>query len=419
MVKKFFEPTLTIDDLRKAHAVVAAHSTEIEGRTIPASIRIGNHPKVPPFIILAQLHGNEPCGLAGILLAMALSEAKLLNRDVLGIIGNPLAAEQYFYAYSEAPRARQEIRDCYRCGLGEGGVLLPDMNRIPVDSLKQPPETHHQHRAQELYHAGQHCFGILDIHSARGNMICVTDHKNNKELAFSPIRAVLLGLAEAISAHSSSAGSTVQTLKTILQPLPNIQVQVGIEAGRHEAVDTPTVAAAMALSVMHAAGVSNAKPLDKKEDGVFECYHVQPKWTYSDLVIQGELQPDDKIYMCTPCLSPDAIPQRSDRVIVKKKDGEYMLQTIMQYIVQPAGDIEYATYQYDEMESFQESAVVAVAVPSGVTLKAPATAAGIFFSKPASLYDKDPAVGPWPLSPDKLSTTKFCYPCVVRDEKLL
>ena len=66
----------------------------------PAAIRIpaacALEARSAPFAILAQIHGNEPAGLAGILLAMALAEAGKLERDVIGVIGNPLAAEQYF-----------------------------------------------------------------------------------------------------------------------------------------------------------------------------------------------------------------------------------------------------------------------------------------------------------------------------------
>lgn len=419
LLENFFEPTITIADLKKVHDLVAHSTYSVNGKAISGALRIGSNSKETPFAILAQIHGNEPCGLAGFLMAMALNEAKLLTRDVLCIIGNTLAAEQYFYAYQEAPKARQEIRDSYRCGLGDGGVLLPDMNRIPSDFMERKPDTHHIRRAQELFALGEQVFGILDIHSARGNMLCITDHKHNSELSHSPIRAVLLELAEAISAHSSSGAQTVKTFKTIMQPLPNIKYQVGIEAGRHEAIDTPAHAALFTLSMLHAIGISKAKPVDKKESGIFDCYHVAPKWNYSDLIASGELQPDDKIYMCIPCMSEGAIPKRSDRVVVKKKDGEYLLQTIMQYMVKPQGEIEYAIYQYDEMETLHESAVVAVAVPSGVTFKAPKTAAGIFFSKSASLYDKDPAVGPWPLTPAQIETTKFCYPCDVKQEKLL
>lgn len=381
---------------------------------------IGEPGKKPPIAILAQLHGNEPAGLAGILLAFALAEAKMLTRQIVAVIGNPLASEQYFSAFTEAPRARQEMRDAYRCGLGEGGVLLPDMNRIPTDFMERKPDNHHIKRAQELFHIGSHVSGILDIHSARGNMLCITDHKHNSELKDSPIRAVLIGLAEAISAHSSSANTQVKTLKTILSPLPNIEYQVGIEAGRHETEDAPLFASMFTHAFLHTIGASKAKPYTpKKETGQFDCYHVQPKWTYGDLKLQGDFLPDDKIFMAMPCLSDNEIPKRSDRVIVQKKDGAYQVQTIMQYIVQPAGKLLYAVYQYDEMEMLKEGAVVAVAVPSGAALKAPSTAAGIFFSKCSSLYDKDPAVGPWPLLASTRNDVKFCYPCVVKKEKLL
>ncbi len=328
---------------------------------------IGAAGKKLPVAILAQLHGNEPAGLAGILLAFALAKAKMLTQQVIAVIGNPLASQQYFSVYTEAPRARQEIRDAYRCGLGEGGVLLPDMNRIPTDFMQRAPDNHHTRRAQELFHVGSHVSGILDIHSARGNMLCITDHKNDIELKNSPIRAVLVGLADAIAAHSSSQTTSLKTLKTILAPLPNIEYQVGIEAGRHETEDAPLFASMFAQAFLHTVGVSKAAPyMPKKETGIFDCYHVQPKWTYGDLTAQGEFLPDDKIFMVMPCISDDAIPKRADRVIVKKKDGAYQVQTIMQYIVQPAGALAYAVYQYDEMEMVQEGAVVAVAVRGGV-----------------------------------------------------
>jgi hypothetical protein len=417
--RRFYDKTLTIADLKRVHDMVHAATCAIGGKTVPGAILVGDKNKDAPIMLLAQLHGNEPAGLAGVLLVFALAEAKMLTRQIVVVVGNPLASEQYFSAYMAAPRARQELRDAYRCGLGEGGILLPDMNRIPSDFMERKATNHHVRRAQELFHIASHAGGVLDIHSARGNMVCITDHKHNSELKNSPIRTVLMGLAEAISAHSSSGGTQVKTLKTILAPLPNIQYQVGIEAGRHETDDAPLLAAMFTHAFLHTIGASKATPHTvKKEDGVFECFHVQPKWTYGDLKASGKFAEDDKLFMVVPCLSVDAIPKRSDRVIVKKKDGGYQVQTIMQHIVQPAGAIEFAVYQYDELESVQEGAVVAVAVPSGVLLKAPATRAGIFFSKSAALYDKDPAVGPWPLPATSRNEVKFCYPCIVKEEKL-
>ena len=70
------------------------------------------------------------------------------------------------------------------------------------------------------------------------------------------------------------------------------------------------------------------------------------------------------------------------------------------------------------MEVIEEGTVVAMAIPSGAILSAPRDFAGIFFSKSATFYDKDPAVGPWPVAADKLSSTKFCYPCDVEELKL-
>ena len=417
--KRFFSRELTIADLQKVHGLLHASTLEIGGKKIAGAMAIGKPTKQLPIAILAQIHGNEPAGLAGILVAMALAEAGLLTRPMVGVIGNRLAAEQYFYAFIEAPRARQELRDAYRCGLGDGGVLLPDMNRIPLDFMTRKADTAHMKRAQELFHIGNHVGGILDIHSARGNMICITDHKHNRELQYSPIRSVLIGLADAIAAHSSTHTNKVATLKTLLAPLPNIEYQVGIEAGRHEDRDTPAHAAMFTHAFLHTIGASTSPSALKKETGMFECYHVQPKWSYGDLLAGGTLADDDKIYMAIPCMSADSIPKRADRVIVRKKEGGYQVQTIMQYIVQPAGIIEFATYQYDEMEALKENAVVAVAVPSGTPLKSPAAAAGIFFSKSAALYDKDPNVGPWPVLAGNRHEVKFCYPCTVREEKLV
>ncbi len=102
------------------------------------------------------------------------------------------------------------------------------MNRIPVDFMQRNPAVPHIARAQELFALGHYVSGIVDIHSARGNMVCITDHKHDCDLKDSPIRNILTELAEAISANAS-ASVTVQTLKTILGPLSNIKTQTGIE----------------------------------------------------------------------------------------------------------------------------------------------------------------------------------------------
>lgn len=385
---RFFARPLTWPDLEKISARVRQSAVTLDGKSIPAAIHIKGKNSGTPFVILAQLHGNEPAGVAGILLAMALSQAGLLERDVLGVIGNPLAAAQYFDAWQQAPEARQETRDAYRCGLSESGSLLPDMNRIPVDFATRPPTDHHTKRAQELYTIAQHCNGMVDIHSARGDMVCITDHKRDADLQHSPIRAILTELAEAISAHAS-ASVTVQTFKTITQHLPNIQSQVGIEAGRHESKDAPYIAASFTLSLLYTLGLTKVAPLFDKEDGIFKRYSVRPRITYADLVREGELQSDDRIYMAAPA-----------------EEGNGILLG------------RYAPRQYEEMEPIKKGQIVAVAVPSGAVFRAPYDFSGIFLSKSAALYDKDPNVGPWPVDADKLATTKFCYPCDVSQMKI-
>ena len=414
---RFFDKTLSLADLRKAHDAVQSNHITLGGKTIPAAITIKGKKSDKPFAILAQLHGNEPAGLAGILLAMALSDAGTLERDVIGIIGNPLAAKQYFEALEKTPKARQETRDAYRCGLGKKGELLPDMNRIPVDFLKRDPSDPHAKRAQELHTIGQHISGIVDIHSARGNMVCITDHKRDRDLKDSPIRDVLTGLADAISSHAS-ATVTVQTLKTIFCNVFDLETQTGIECGRHEAPEAPYIAASFTLSLLHTLGLTSISPIYNKENGVFNRYAVQPRITFADLKHEDTLRDDDKIYMARPCANPETLPKNSAVVAVRKDDGDYKLQPILEFLVTPAGELVYAICQYDEMEAIAKDQVVALAVPSGTTFMAPSAFSGIFLSKSAALYDKDPSVGPWPVAAGNIGNVKFCYPCKVSEMKI-
>lgn len=415
--RAFFAKTLTLTDLKKISSAVTASQASVGGQVIPATIPIPGNRKHAPFIILAQLHGNEPAGLAGILLAMALSQAGKLERDVVGVIGNPLAATQYFDAWSGASTARQETRDAYRCGLDAGGNLLPDMNRIPTDFLKQDPGKPNIKRAQELYALGRHASGILDIHSARGDMVCITDYKRERDLKYSPIRRVLTGLAEAIAAHTF-AGVPVQTLKTMLSPLPNIESQIGIEAGRHESPKAPEIAASFTLALLFRLGITKVPPQNEKETGMFERYAVSPRITYADLTASGKPQKNDHVYMAMTCAAIENISKRADRVVVRKEDGSLALQTALEHIIKPAGKLAYALHQYDEMEVIKKGQVVALAIPSGVEFKAPSDFSGIFFSKSAALYDKDPNVGPWPVAAERLDKIKFCYPCQVSRWKI-
>ncbi|NCY25735.1 MAG: hypothetical protein EBX37_13065, partial [Alphaproteobacteria bacterium] len=417
VLQRFFGKTLTLADLRKVHAFLHAQSVMLEGRAIPAALRIPGSTPGLPLVLLAQVHGNEPAGLAAVLLVLALSQAGLLEREVVAVIGNPLAAAQYFEHLAAHPHARQEVRDAFRCGLDETGRLLPDMNRVPSDFLTRETLTPHITRCRELYALGLHAGGILDIHSARGNMLCITDHRTDMELRASPIRALLLGLAEAIGANASAAVS-VETWKPIYHRMPNIKYQVGIEAGRHEAPDSPYNAANFALSFLSATGWTSAPPLKADNSPVFEGYHVQPRITYADLRHDAAtLHADDMVYMARPCQALASVPERCDAVVVKR-DGHYVLQSVAEFTQKPAGAMEYAIYQYDEMEAIPEGQVVAVAVPSGTAFRTTEAFSGIFFSKSGALYDKDPSVGPWPVAASQLASVKFCYPCRVSPARL-
>lgn len=397
----FFAKKLALSDLKKISAAVRGSQISLDGEAIPAAIMIpGRSPGLSPFAVVAQLHGNEPAGNAGIALAMALSQMGQLTRDVIGVIGNPLAAGQYFEAWSAHPNARQETRDAYRCGLDEQGNLLPDMNRIPVDFMERDPAIPNIKRAQELYLLGQHISGVADIHSARGHMVCITDYKYEKHLKHCPIRDVLTGLADAISAHASAA-VTVRTLKTTLATLPNIESQTGIEAGSHEEESAPFVAASFTLSLLHTLGLTKMPPFYDKEDGVFNRYAVRPRITYADLIIEGKLQADDLVYMAKE-LPPLTSPPPAGGI--NKNSPPASGGTTGGNIVE---------YQYEEMEAVKKGQVVAVAKPSGALFRAPYDFSGIFWSKSGALYDKDPSVGPWPVKADKLASTKFCFPCDV------
>ena len=113
-------------------------------------------------------------------------------------------------------------------------------------------------------------------------------------------------------------------------------------------------------------------------------------------------------------------------------------------------DGKIVEYQYDEMEVIKVGQEVAIAKPSEVVFRAPSISSlrgvaeaihnlevglphsltlarnddrvknfsGIFFSKSVTLYDKDPAVDPWPVSAKNLKKVKFCYPCLVSEINL-
>ncbi len=141
--------------------------------------------------------------------------------------------------------------------------------------------------------------------------------------------------------------------------------------------------------MLHTLGLTDVSPLYKEENGIFNRYAVKPRLTYGDLVCEGTLAANDKIYMARPA-------RMGEKPLIIGHDGE-----------------RFVAHQYEEMESIKEGQVVAVAVPSGTLFKAPRDFSTLFISKSSALYDKDPAVGPWPVDAADIGKIKFCYPCDV------
>ena len=402
-IQRFFERPLNLDDLRKVHSFLAASDT----LQIPGISLVGKKKAEDlPFVVMSQIHGNEPAGLAGILLVMALSEAGFLQKSVYLAIGNLIASTQYFEALAGHPNTPQESHDVYRTGLDSIGNPLRDLNRMPpifmqMDATNDPSMA----RAQLLYRLGQRSSGLLDIHTARGNMVVITDHTNDQHLLYSPIRQILTNLLASIS----SATSTL-TLKQCWEHLPNIESKTGIEAGRHEAPEAPYIAAEFTLSLLYNLGISTLKPPRlSTENGVFSRITVGNKLAFRDLVpdtnqdlLQGEM-----LYPVKPIRDLSDIPPGTEKLLVEN-NGKLSLQSA----AAPYGTPRYAVYQFEELEPIAADQIVMVAVPSGITFRAPHTFLPLFVTKSAEKYS-DPAVGPWPVSPERMGE-KFAYPCKAR-----
>lgn len=369
--KAFFAKTLTIDDLRKAHDFLSDITTEIDGKPIGSCIPIGESKGEPYFILLSLLHGNEPAGLAGILYAFALNEAKLLDKAIMCVVGNNLASKQYFKVMETESDQPQQTRDYYRRGLDEAGEPLPDMNRFPAGFEDAEPDNYHARRLQELDYLADHGQGVIDIHSARGNMVCVTDSSNDSLLKGTSIKAILVGLTEAIGSATATS-----TYKTVAGKKPNIIHQYGIEAGTHEDPNSIKIAAEWTCSMLYSLGLTKVEPLHTSDDNKFYEYRVKEKLNFSDFETSAKIP--------------------AGETFITVKDGK--------------------EYQYDEMEEVQAGQVVALSSPSGIELSAAYKFSGIFVTKSSKLFN-DPAIGLYPVTTEQLDT-KFCYPCIVSEISL-
>ena len=363
--EKFFAKNLTLSDLRKVHDFMSEQSETIDGREIPAATLLDASDE-PYFILLSLLHGNEPAGLEGILYAFALESAGLLDKPILCVVGNNLASKQYFKVMETEADKPQQSRDYYRRGLDDNGEPLPDMNRFPANFRDVAPDTYHANRLQELDYIANYGQGVIDIHSARGNMVCITDSSDDSLLKHSSIKAILVGLTEAIGSATATA-----TYKTVAGQKDNIKYQFGIEAGTHEDPNSYKIAGEWTCSMLYDLDITKVKPLASEDSGEFFEYRVKEKLNFSDLVASSEI-PEGEVF-------------------VTVKDGQ--------------------EYQYDEMEEVQENQVVALSSPGGIELRAPYKFSGIFVTKSSKLFN-DPAIGLYPVTTEELDT-KFCYPCIV------
>lgn len=372
----FFGRKLSLADLKLAHDFLQSRSANIDGQEIEAAYRVNTKTPTddPAFMLLIQLHGNEPSGLAAFLYTLALHQAGLLQQPVLVVIGNNFAANQYFEHFKNHPDAPQQNRDIYRRGIADSGNAMADMNRLPLDfkELTPVPEKPYIKRWQELDFIAENTTGILDIHSARGNMVCVTDASSLPPLKNSNIRNILVGLTEAIGSATAS-----ETFKTVAGKKSNLTHQFGIEAGTHEDENSFRIAAEFTANLFANIEVSAGPALIETNESRFYEYQVQAKITFADLESSAAINADDSF------------------LTAKEIDGE----------LQP--------YQYEEMESIAAGQTVAWSKKTGTMLKTKHAFSCIFVSKSAEIFS-DEAIGLYPVSTDKLDT-KFCYPCKVEE----
>lgn len=400
------------EQLQAVHDFVARQSVTVDGQTIPAVLELpATEPSHEVMGLIAQLHGNEPAGLAAIAFAMALWRKQLLNATVYCIIGTPLAARQYFEAWQRDPLAIQESRDGFRRGYDTSGQLLRDPNRIPAD-FRDHPEGPHNARAIALEALADRFTVTLDIHSARGDLICVTEYTELKHLLYSPIRNVLAELASNIGSHASAC-----TFKTLLLKKPHIRALTGIEAGRHEDPASPTRAIAFTHALMFNLGLTTVAPAAtyrQSETHAFALFQVGSTLNFSQLqkMVKAPGKNDDRYYTVKPSNYEQAKTAEAPEVIVRHADCSLELRQLAEVSEQEESRVAYRLHQFAELEEVYEGDVVAVAIPSGIELKAPTDFYALFVAKSAALYN-DKAAGVLPIATSALEQ-KFCYPCSKR-----
>ncbi len=369
---------------------------------VPKGFLVDDHTKFPA--IIAQLHGNEPAGLALYPVLKCAAETNAINAPVLFVIGTPDAARQYFNAWLGNPDTSQASRDIFRAGVDEKGLRFADPNRIPLDyESRIGMERTHWSRTKELERLSNRMSAALDIHTARGNLRTIMMDSEQHLLNGSPILSKLEGIDQAIGTPNNS----LSLAGLFSRNVPHV---CGIEAGTHEASESFRTAVAVGLTYLSNLGVLN-QPVPKSYAEV-KRYHVRKAIRYADLLPESErkLEKSDRIYQVKKMYDAKDLPE-AGQVIASGSQGDplavYSTQEIRNLsLIGPF----YVVHQYEELEQIEKGQVVAVSVPSGQEFVSQYNFSGVFVSKKASDYN-DPTVSPWPFDGDGIDQ-RFAYECI-------
>lgn len=352
LLDHFKSRRFSVDDLSRVFDFLQQQSVNVidkkgKPHSIPAVFQVGkknNNEK--PLMVMAGLHGNEVAGLASFLLLMALDQAGFLNKPVYAAAGSPYAISQYFSSWKQDSTSPQYMRDSYRGGVNKNGGLLPDPNRVPADLMISKSNAEHIKRAKQLVYLAGNASGVIDLHTARGDMCCVTEYTDPKLLQYSPIRVFLTGLLEGIGNYN---GSNITLDEYLMRKYPDIPM-IGIEAGTHEDPAAPLKASMFVFNMLpHFQCVLPEKLHDHLHDsGRFTEYKVRNRLSFANLEKTGAVTLDDLVYSARRYQCGEVIAG-NDRVLVKVKDPEG-LKVVPYNEVSSDDEIAYVVHQYSEME---------------------------------------------------------------------
>lgn len=368
-------------------------------------------------VILTMIHGNEAAGLAAIANCIFLEKSNLLKQKTYVILGNPIAALQYFSHLKELPFMPTNTRDHFRSGVCVKSNILSDPNRVNVKILEPDyiPPDRNQERMQEILKflvAVKPNF-LLDIHTQREGGAMITGCNDENLLKNSPISTICKGLLDSIGKHDSLVPFKLVALKE----LPHLSY-IGIESGEHEKDESVEIAQKFSLTFLANIGACPPELSEnKKNKQRFTSVEVNSAIYFSDLKFMtskhslaqknsNQTIKNDEFYTVKE-IHDQASLGNDDLVIITETNGN---SKVVNYAEAKLGNysITYKVHQYLEFEQIEKDQVVAIAIPSGNELLAPKNMSGIFTvkSKKNFLSLKDS----FPVDAEKLQTAKFLYP---------